>query len=252
MPSKVNEKQLVVILDRRKYHESSLIIKGITNNAGIVSYIAKGVLNQKGKQSGFYEPLNLVEIIAYGNQLQGLHLIKEISFIENFAENASYSKTMMLYVAGEIFTQLVFHPEDYANMFELYIMYAHTLKTTNYPESIIFWRFLVRLMQIMGYSMNLQFCVQCSSPLTSSVTFNLTPLGLLCNKCSTLTLQTLPVHDNVAQILLHLHSLSNINLEQLLTLDTIKETNRLWALILKNTFETPIYLKSLAMLGYLE
>jgi DNA repair protein RecO (recombination protein O) len=69
-----------IILHTTKYSETSLIVKVLTNNKGIQSYIISGIRNKKSQnRAGVFQPLSLVELVTSGNEKSSLQRIKEIS-----------------------------------------------------------------------------------------------------------------------------------------------------------------------------
>lgn len=69
-----------IVLHVTDYAETSLVVKIYTEDFGLQSYLINGVRKQKSKfKSNLFQPLNLVNIVAYHKEGHGLKRISEIS-----------------------------------------------------------------------------------------------------------------------------------------------------------------------------
>lgn len=69
-----------IVFSALKYGDTSLIVKAFTEQAGLKSYMLKGVLtSKKGKlRTAYFQPMNQLEIVAVHRQNRGLHQIREV------------------------------------------------------------------------------------------------------------------------------------------------------------------------------
>ncbi len=68
-----------IVLSYVKYSESSIISKIYTKEFGLQSYVVKGIRSKKSKaRIALFEPLSIVEIVAYQNENKSIHNLKEI------------------------------------------------------------------------------------------------------------------------------------------------------------------------------
>ncbi len=74
-----------VVLRALKYSETSLILDIYTEMHGIGSYIISGVRKSKSKSANVYQPMNIIDMVAYqpGNSLAR---IKEASYAYNYVQ----------------------------------------------------------------------------------------------------------------------------------------------------------------------
>ncbi len=69
-----------IVLHVTDYAETSLVAKIYTEESGLQSYLINGVRKQKSKfKSNLFQPLNLVDIVAYHKEGHGLKRISEIN-----------------------------------------------------------------------------------------------------------------------------------------------------------------------------
>lgn len=69
-----------IVLKYYPYGESSIIVKIFTEVFGLQSYIVKGVFSKRSKTGlAVFQPLNLIEFLAYRKENKTLHYLKEPS-----------------------------------------------------------------------------------------------------------------------------------------------------------------------------
>lgn len=74
-----------VVFHQLKYSETSLIVKIYTEEFGIQSYLVKGARTKKSRIStSLFQPLSLVELVAYRKEKNNLHHIKEIKSLFHY------------------------------------------------------------------------------------------------------------------------------------------------------------------------
>ncbi len=74
-----------VVFHQLKYSETSLIVKIYTEEFGIQSYLVKGARAKKSRIStSLFQPLSLVELVAYRKERSNLHHIKEIKSLFHY------------------------------------------------------------------------------------------------------------------------------------------------------------------------
>jgi DNA repair protein RecO (recombination protein O) len=66
-----------IVISTIKYGETSIISKIYTENFGLQSYIVNGVRKRKGG-SGYYQPLNILDLVVYHKNNSQLQRIKEV------------------------------------------------------------------------------------------------------------------------------------------------------------------------------
>ena len=74
-----------IYLHKVRYSDHSAIAKIYTNEAGMQSFIIRGVgKTAKNKKNGLLQPLTLLDIVAYINPKKDIHHIKEINLAYHF------------------------------------------------------------------------------------------------------------------------------------------------------------------------
>ena len=69
-----------IVLSSLKYSDTSLIVKCLTEQEGLKSYLIRGVLKakKKGIKSAYFQPLNQLQLIANHSSKSSLHSLKEV------------------------------------------------------------------------------------------------------------------------------------------------------------------------------
>ena len=93
-----------IVLRYYPYSESSIIVKIFTENFGLQSYIVKGLHARKSKTKiAVFQPLTLIEFIAYHKENKTLHHLKEPR-VEYHYQNLSVdvNKRLILFFLAEL------------------------------------------------------------------------------------------------------------------------------------------------------
>ena len=96
-------KTRAIVLHRFAYSDSSFIVKALTEECGVVSFIVKGAKRKESPFKGALDPLVLSEVVFRQNPSTELQFIKEASII-NWRETlrASLMELAVAQVMAEI------------------------------------------------------------------------------------------------------------------------------------------------------
>ncbi len=73
-------KTRAIVLDITPYAEASIIVKAYTESHGLQSFLVNGVRKQKPRYAAnLFQPLTLIELVAYFRKQGGLHRVAEVS-----------------------------------------------------------------------------------------------------------------------------------------------------------------------------
>lgn len=74
-----------IVLHSLKYSETSIIVRIYTEAFGLQSYLFKGIRNPKSKtKAGLFQPLTLLEVVAYSKINTNLHTAKEVRLFQPY------------------------------------------------------------------------------------------------------------------------------------------------------------------------
>lgn len=141
-----------IVLNSLKYSDTSLIVKLFTETDGIKSYMLKGVLNGKSKlKAAFFQPLNLLEIVASHNNRGALNSLKETHVNYHFLTIPTniVKQTILLFIA-EVLNACLIDESEYQALFD-YIKSAIIWLDTHDKTSNFHLLFLLNLTKYLGF-----------------------------------------------------------------------------------------------------
>ncbi len=170
-----------IILNKYKYSESSLILKLLSRQEGVLTALFRGALKKKaipevGQQID-------VELTRKGSD--GMFVLRNFEEYNPVTFDASLVKTAL---RDTVFELLLSSLQEEDPQLELYkttvklLRYTEISKETSAPY--ILWLFLIRLHSSLGFRISLTNCFRCNAPLTSGAIFAPSKEGLLCHICS--------------------------------------------------------------------
>lgn len=110
-----------IVLHTTKYSETSLIVKIISPDFGLKSYIVNGVRSRKAKfKANIFQPMALVDMVVSNNEKAGLQRISEINILYPYTDIPyNIIKSSVVLFLNEIVYKAIkeeHHPDE--NMFE--------------------------------------------------------------------------------------------------------------------------------------
>ena len=141
-----------IVLNKFRYKESSLIVRVITKEAGICSFIVRVGKGKKKKNIfNYFHPLSIIEIEFELNNKRDLHFFKEVDLKYNFKSiYSNHSKSVVVMFLSETLSKaLKFQGKDSQlyDYIETSIIYFDNSKFSPYFHLI----FLMRLTKFLGF-----------------------------------------------------------------------------------------------------
>ncbi|WP_139957212.1 DNA repair protein RecO [Flavicella sediminum] len=142
-----------IVLNSLKYGDSSLIVKCYTEEAGLNSYMLRGILkSKKGKlRSVYFQPLSQLELVVSHNDKGNLNSIKEVKtwyVYENIF--VDFTKQSMVYFIAEMLSNSIREEEGNS---ELFSFLSNSLKWLDLHDKVANFHllFLVSLTKFLGF-----------------------------------------------------------------------------------------------------
>jgi len=223
MSSSAIIKTEAITLRTAAFSNTSHIITWFTPGHGRIATVAKGALRPKSPLMGQYDTGYLCELLFYGRNRNGLHIIRECCALDMRRNcRGAWRPTASLNYLCHLTTIAT---PDGAHAPELYSLLKHNLHridksaakrdaadTTAQDYSTarlagIMLQFEIQLLKLLGISPRLEHCTVCSSPLAppgSHIFFSADNGGVVCHNCahgslpqiSALALETLQLWQN--------------------------------------------------------
>ena len=152
-----------IVLQSIKYSDNSLIVKIFTKKTGVVSFMIKNAFSKKSKQpASFFSPLTILNIVYNEPYSEKLTFLKEVSIAHPFHSiSMDIKKNTLLIFVQELLKKLLYnaHAPDEA-LFDFITKHIIKLEDTQAVAPDFHIVFLIRLIQQLGYSPDLNFSLQ--------------------------------------------------------------------------------------------
>ncbi len=142
-----------IVLHSLKYSESSLIVRIFTREAGMQSYLVRGVRKQKSKTKQLlFQPLTLVSMVAYHKQTGKLQSIREICLLKVCQSIPSnIEKTTIVIFLAEILNHALRNQEASSGLFDFILEALIRLDQSNERLAAFHLVFLLQLSRYLGF-----------------------------------------------------------------------------------------------------
>ena len=145
-----------IVLHVTDYAETSLVAKIYTEDFGLQSYLINGVRKQKAKfKNNLFQPLSLVDVVAYQKTGHGLKRISEISCHLQFA-SIPYDivKSSVALFMNEIIYRSIREEEKNQNLFDFLHNAIQILDLRSVDCSSFHLYFMIQLTRYLGFFPN--------------------------------------------------------------------------------------------------
>ena len=199
-------KTRAIVLHRFPYSDSSFIVKALTEESGIVSFIVKGGKKKESPFRGALDPLALSEVVFRQNPNTELQFIKEATLLDwrnelrndllNLAKAQVISEMILRYAPQGVPLQ-----EEFERLNQALSEFNECCSSTNAPnattsaespstiaarthKSRIFAQWLLDTCDMWGYNLDLTTCCRCGRTLDKpAADFFPETGGFVCHAC---------------------------------------------------------------------
>ena len=177
------QKTEALVISRRDFRETSLIVNFFTKDFGKISGLLKGIRTEPQKFASTLEPFSYNDIIFYQKLNSELHLISACDIKENFdAIRNSINRVGLASVMLELLDCLMQPEDSHTDVFDLALATVRELAVNYNPDKII-TIFKIKLLALSGFKPHFNSCVACNDKISGQSKFSLIRGGLLCPGC---------------------------------------------------------------------
>lgn len=166
-------KTRAIVLHRYAYSDSSWIVKALTEECGIVSFIVKGGKRKESPFKGALDPLATSEVVFRQNPNAELQFVKEATII---GWHKDLRQDLLALAEAQVMAEIVLrHAPQGVPLPEEFRLLAQALDeldcppgdtpSTAQPRSGIFARWLLGICDLWGYHLDISVCSRCETPL---------------------------------------------------------------------------------------
>ena len=194
-----------IALHRFAYSDSSFIVKALTEECGVTSFIVKGAKRKESPFRGALDPLSLSELVFRQNPSAELQFIKEATIIDwRKTLRGSLMNLAIAQVMAEIVLRYAPQGVPLPDEFALLNGALESLDDDSAPDAV-FSKWLLDICDLWGYHLDLGVCSRCEKPLDGAAADFLPETGgLTCKHC--LGVQQTRARPETMQGLWELHS----------------------------------------------
>lgn len=235
-----------IILNKKKFRESSLICDLFSPIMGKICILAKGSQKANSKSFGMLQTGAEVETELHHNQNSQWYILKKADLV-TVHSSKNYDTVSYQQAGLEIFSQMIVddnETEYYYSLLKNYLEYTKKLKRN---AAAIFWRLLLRIMQKNGISIDWNTCQNCGKVVSSNIYFSFSEHGMICENClkNINSSDNFLIDDELLKIFKILPEIGN-HIETLSINDkTAKAMNKLLITHLNYYFDQHFFIKSI-------
>ena len=174
-----------IVLNKKKFSDSSLICNIYSQEYGKVSIIAKGARSIKNPSGATLEPLNHIDLVYYYKPKRSIQLFKEGSIIKkHYSISDSYKKSLYGLVMLDVVNYTSYVESPCNIIFRLINSSLLYIDKCSEDKIIYYYLFFkLQLLIYLGYEPIFNYCSFCDQKIESGV-FSEKTGQIVCNKCS--------------------------------------------------------------------
>lgn len=172
----MNETINVIVLDRSDYKEHDALMRVLSKEHGVITWIAKGVNKPKSKYNGLLQPF--VELEALVDVKPGISLFKSAT---SHSVNSHLTQSLEVLSVASFLSKILAINAQVENRlldYDEFKSYLALINPSNYFQ--VGTHCLMKLAKDMGMELYLDGCVVCEQP--KIVGISLTAGGFVCQK----------------------------------------------------------------------
>lgn len=179
-------KTRAIVLHRFPYSDSSWIVKALTEECGIISFIVKGGKRKESPFKGALDPLSLSEVVFRQNPNTELQFIKEATLLE---WRKNLREDLLSLAKAQVMAEMIlrYAPQGVPLQDEFHLLERATSELdqpADTPKNNIFAKWLLSTCEMWGYDLDLGTCSRCGGTLESSAAdFFPETGGFVCKSC---------------------------------------------------------------------
>lgn len=174
-----------IVLNNRKFSDTSLICNLYSTDYGKFSIIAKGVRSIKNPYGAVLQPLNLINLVYYYKEKRNMQLFKEGAIVKKHYNICNdYQKLIYSLTMSDMINFTSYSDSHCHIIFRLITKSLGVIDNTNVKFLNYYYIFFnIQLLIYLGYYPVLEKCYSCNNILKSG-TFDYKIGQMVCVKCS--------------------------------------------------------------------
>jgi len=173
----MNDKVVGIVLNQVDYRENDIIIKVLTQEMGIVSFVVRGAKKAKSKNNSGCLQFSKSEFLFNYVESKSMFNLKTATLIK------SYLKDDLINISLQsIFTEIIDKSYDLDNYKDYYELLDFTLEHLNENKYLISSLYIANILYLQGINPFVDGCTNCGNTCVVNLSFSMG--GFLCEKCN--------------------------------------------------------------------
>lgn len=171
-----------VVLSRRNFRESDILVSLYTKEKGKVEALARGVKKITSKNAALLEPYSCIFVgLVRGKEIDVITTTQSVSFFSEIRRDLQKSFAASQVVSWFDAT-VAFHEKD-SGMYDLLFSWLYFLDTTEY-KILLLDAFFMKCMIRLGFEPQLDVCAYCQKAWQdeNTIIFSFAAGGIICRK----------------------------------------------------------------------
>ena len=198
------QKADAVVIQKRNFRETSLIVNFYTKEFGKISGLMKGIRKDPKKFASTVEVFSHNQIVFYMKNTTSLYLVGQCDCVNNFSgARSDIPRIGAATIMMDLLDSLM-QPEDKnEEIFDLVLTCLKELETNYNPEKIL-TIFKIKMLALSGFKPHFDSCVSCGDRIMGTSKFSLSLGGLLCPQCFRKDLSARAIFRGTIASILHI------------------------------------------------
>jgi DNA repair protein RecO (recombination protein O) len=172
-----------IVLRKRDFRETSLIVEFYSKEFGKFSGVLKGIRSTPGKFGSSVEPFSYNELVFYRKRSTDLHLVSQCDVRNNFDPvRSDVVKSVIASFMMEMLNTLMMDEDRNEQIFSFSLYCLHELTRASNPHKIE-TIYKIKMLSLSGFKPHFDSCVACGRAINTNAKFSLSRGGLLCPSC---------------------------------------------------------------------
>ena len=174
-----------IVLNYKKFSDTSLICNLYSKDCGKLSIIAKGALSLKNPNSAILQPFNHIDLIYYYKIRRNIQLLKEASIVNTHYDIPNnYKKILYAFIISDIVNFSSYNDSPCKIIFRLINKSLESINDSQEQFLTYYYIFfIIQLLIYLGYYPLLDKCYNCNGSIDAA-NFDELSGQLICSKCT--------------------------------------------------------------------
>ena len=218
-----------IVLRRIDYGEYDVILTLFALKNGKISVIAKSAKKSKKRFAGILELFSILDVVCSVGRRKGLPVLQEATLKYPFFDiRSSTIKTAYASYWAELINEWMESGQKQIELYQLFSYVLRELDSSRVSEAALSILFQIKFTALSGLSPNLRYCSLCGIEIENiketRIKFDFAKGGILCNGCTSKTLQKTFLSKGIIKQLLWIEKGDLVKAERVrFTSDALRE-----------------------------